>query len=144
MLYFRYRVIKFGSRSEGCAARVYVEIYFRARASALRERTLTPTRTMREYARGGPLVAATVAALGARAAPRDLVPARAAPRDLPPARQRRPRRDRSISADTRADRPASTASETSERDSLSLQSGEEPPPRRSTYTHTRHWNVAKF
>ncbi|KAG7305508.1 hypothetical protein JYU34_009578 [Plutella xylostella] len=68
---------------------------------------------MRELSRGGSLVAATIAALHSRA---DLEP-KSRP---PPARRRR------------AERPLSTASEASERDSTSVQSSEDPPPRHST------------
>ncbi|XP_048481121.1 liprin-beta-1 isoform X3 [Plutella xylostella] len=67
---------------------------------------------MRELSRGGSLVAATIAALHSRA---DLEP-KSRP---PPARRRR------------AERPLSTASEASERDSTSVQSSEDPPPRHS-------------
>lgn len=93
---------------------------------------------MRELSRGGSLVAATIAALHSRAADEKTL----APQPRSATERKtigsRPKRAETYNSDHKrresgcSERPLSTASETSERDSASVQSSEEPPPHEST------------
>ncbi|GBP56937.1 hypothetical protein EVAR_33994_1 [Eumeta japonica] len=96
---------------------------------------LTPRRAMRELGRGGSLVAATIAALNSRVSGDknhiSEVLHVAAPTSTRALREPDDEELRRISSCC-SERPVSTASETSERDSASVQSSEDPPPRHST------------
>lgn len=89
---------------------------------------------MRELGRGGSLVAATIAALNSRTGTEDR-PTKARSHTV---QNKCPRikeencEDGSRRASGYSERPLSTASEASERDSASVQSSEEPPPQEST------------
>lgn len=92
---------------------------------------------MRELGRGGSLVAATIAALHNRVSidekPRSVKPRPASVETRNAVRTlREEKEDRSRRASGGSERPVSTASEASERDSASVQSSEEPPPHEST------------
>lgn len=94
---------------------------------------------MRELGRGGSLVAATIAALhnrtGAEEKPRPIKSrsTSAEIRNVVRAiNEEKFCEDRSRRASGGSERPLSTASEASERDSASVQSSEEPPPQEST------------
>ncbi|XP_026326936.1 liprin-beta-1 isoform X2 [Hyposmocoma kahamanoa] len=88
---------------------------------------------MRELGRGGSLVAATIAALHNRASieekPRPVKPGSACGESRNVLRSvKEDSADRLRRASGGSERPVSTASEASERDSASVQSSEEPPP----------------
>lgn len=91
---------------------------------------------MRELGRGGSLVAATIAALNSRTddsedKPRPAKARAHAGQNKCPRIKEEPE-DRSRRTSGYSERPLSTASEASERDSASVQSSEEPPPQEST------------
>lgn len=93
---------------------------------------------MREVGRGGSLVAATIAALHSRSAIDERRPVKshsttAEDRNvLRSLKEEILHDDRSRRASGGSERPVSTASEASERDSTSVQSSEEPPLHEST------------
>lgn len=93
---------------------------------------------MRELGRGGSLVAATIAALNSRTGVEDksrsIKPRVSAAQTttLRPLKEEHLSDDRSRRTSGYSERPLSTASEASERDSASVQSSEEPPPQEST------------
>ncbi|XP_072942080.1 uncharacterized protein Liprin-beta isoform X4 [Epargyreus clarus] len=88
---------------------------------------------MREVGRGGSLVAATIAALHSRSAIDERRPVKSHPTTVEDRNVLRSLKeeilhdDRSRRASGGSERPVSTASEASERDSTSVQSSEEPP-----------------
>lgn len=94
---------------------------------------------MRELGRGGSLVAATIKALHNRTNVEDkrLAPIKTRVavvenKNVQSIKEESFSEDRSRRASGGSERPVSTASETSERDSASVQSSEEPPPQEST------------
>lgn len=93
---------------------------------------------MREHSRGGSLVAATIAALNHRSGAEDKPrPAKSRAsalqnRNVPTISEETFDEERSRRASAYSERPLSTASEASERDSASVQSSEELPPHEST------------
>lgn len=94
---------------------------------------------MRELGRGGSLVAATIAALHSRSAVDvKLLSINSRPtieedrNGSQPSREAETEEACSRRVSEVSERPLSTASETSERDSVSVHSSEEPPPQEST------------